>query len=570
MRRVGRREIWRALGTANPAVARARAAVVSQRAFALWGALRADMKLTKDQIDQLVIDYFHDALKSDEAIRVVDFPHNGGARDSLLLEHFRVAGFSDEEIDATIQDSGKQPWHFVLDQVNKTVHDCMEIALQQNDWREGKLVADFLLEDRGIKLEEDGPEYRLLCQGLLRALRDSSRIKLLRSQGDWSGEPLDPLFRRPRAEVLPVPQPPEIPREKPALNELVENFLAEKKGITPKFADDHRAAIKAFEQTLKHPERWYEGTRRDVAHFKDLLLQTPANWTKLYKGKTLPEAVKLAEKSDKPRLSARTVNDKYLSLVSAVLKWTVNNGYITSNPAEGVKVEQAKGAKKKKPRAPFNHAHLKRIFAAPVFTGCKSDKKTAEPGNHRVRDHRYWVPLIALFSGARLNEIGQLARDDVREIDGVLCFRITISEGDGRHLKTEAAERVVPVHSELVKLGLPAYVASIRAKDHDRLFPRWQKGKDGYYSSIFSKWFARFMDSVDLRDKKLVFHSFRHTFIDALRAVNTPKDVRAALVGHEEGDVEGVYGRGYPPRTLLETVDKVSYPGLDLSRLYPS
>ena len=47
------------------------------------------------------------------------------------------------------------------------------------------------------------------------------------------------------------------------------------------------------------------------------------------------------------------------------------------------------------------------------------------------------MPLVALYSGARLNEICQLATDDVQTMDGVQV--IVIRAGGGRLAKTAAA-----------------------------------------------------------------------------------------------------------------------------------
>ena len=61
---------------------------------------------------------------------------------------------------------------------------------------------------------------------------------------------------------------------------------------------------------------------------------------------------------------------------------------------------------------------------------------------------RFWVPLIALFSGMRMNEICQLDVSDIRCVDGVDCFVITSrSNGGGadKKVKTSTSERFVPI-----------------------------------------------------------------------------------------------------------------------------
>jgi hypothetical protein len=64
------------------------------------------------------------------------------------------------------------------------------------------------------------------------------------------------------------------------------------------------------------------------------------------------------------------------------------------------------------------------------------------------------------------------------------------------------------------------------------------------------------------------FHSFRHTFEDGVRDIpNVNKEWRDALQGHGETGVSGEYGLGVRLQRLFEVLEKLSYPGLDLSHL---
>lgn len=575
VRRVGRREIWRSLGTADPGEARVRAARATVIASMVWQRVRSDMSLTKEQINELVVRHYQELLEVDERWRIADKPDLGWRDNPLINAALKVPYFTkgengileptDEAMAEHIRSTGKHDFDVFADGFAHITKICTGVALETNDWADAKVVAEQVLADQGINEPYGSPGYRQLCMGLLRAMHEASKIMLARSAGDYSAIPADPLFK-----VVPAPltMPPvqRRPATAPKLSKVVEDMLAEKPDITAKFKDDYRVAATAFEQTLG-TTWWTEVTRREVAAFKDLLLHTPSNWSKRYRGKPLPEVVKLAAKDERPRLSSRTVNDKYLAPLSTVLKWAVTNGYITENPAHGVKVATAGKAARKKARAPFTVSQLQTLFDAPLFTGCRTNRDYRRPGTHRVRDHRFWVPLIGLFSGARLNEIGQLRKQDFERVSGIWCFRVT-DEGDSeRSLKTLAAVRLVPVHCELLSLGFADYIAGLGGEASDRVFPEWQKGADGYYSSVMSKWFGRLLEDLGLQDRKLVFHSFRHTFIDGLRAAGVEKTLRGALVGHETDDVEEVYGDGYPPAVLQRAVDDVSYAGLDLSKL---
>jgi integrase len=64
-----------------------------------------------------------------------------------------------------------------------------------------------------------------------------------------------------------------------------------------------------------------------------------------------------------------------------------------------------------------------------------------------------------------------------------------------------------------------------------------------------------------------VFHSFRHTFTDALRAAKIERDLKKALLGHSGGDVTDEYGEGFPVEVLNGELQKIVYHGLDLTRL---
>ena len=83
-----------------------------------------------------------------------------------------------------------------------------------------------------------------------------------------------------------------------------------------------------------------------------------------------------------------------------------------------------------------------------------------------------WLPLIALFTGMREAEICQLRAANIQEEDGITF--INVAEQDGTKLKTEAAIRKVPVHSELISCGLLEYVEHVRTQGHRQLFPRAQ------------------------------------------------------------------------------------------------
>jgi integrase len=89
---------------------------------------------------------------------------------------------------------------------------------------------------------------------------------------------------------------------------------------------------------------------------------------------------------------------------------------------------------------------------------------------------------------------------------------------------------------------------------------------DGYESSAFSKRFGRYLERCGVKtNKRLVFHSFRHTIKDLLRESSVDRSVQDAICGHDDGSVQASYGAGYSPKRLHEELHKIKF-SIDLDR----
>ena len=213
---------------------------------------------------------------------------------------------------------------------------------------------------------------------------------------------------------------------------------------------------------------------------------------------------------------------------------------------------------------------------APLYTGCRDDGLGyATPGPERPRNARFWIPLLSMFGGLRLNEACQLDVADIRRIDDVDCFVITERSEDDqtdKRLKTSSSERVVPIHAMLIDLSFMEFVRQRKRAGETKLFGEVPMGATGYRSSTFSAWFRRFVAKAGADSPKTCFHSFRHGFRDALREARIDRDIALALGGWTTASgaasVSDAYGSGYRIATLKEAIDRVRYTGLDLSHLY--
>ncbi|UCV22862.1 site-specific integrase [Ferribacterium limneticum] len=271
--------------------------------------------------------------------------------------------------------------------------------------------------------------------------------------------------------------------------------------------------------------------------YKATLQRLPPNINKSprYRGKSIDEVLALADQPAAPN----TVN-KNLTRISALFRWAVEYGYTSLNPAGGMTIKNPKRANEE--RQAFSDDDLIKLFHREDY---RRERATLP--------HRYWAPLIALFTGARQNEIAQLHLADFYEVDGIPLISIN-DQGEGKRLKTKAGKRTIPVHAELVRLGLLRYVDELRTTNETRLFPELPLQRDGYGQKV-SKWFQRYRRQCGISDNGKVFHSFRHTVIDRLKQADVPKEKIAALVGHEDDSVTfGRYGKDFSSAIMREVV----------------
>ncbi len=184
------------------------------------------------------------------------------------------------------------------------------------------------------------------------------------------------------------------------------------------------------------------------------------------------------------------------------------------------------------------------------------------------------MPLIALHTGMRLNEICQLDTADIREIEGVQCFVVSEASVSGlrdKRLKTGASERLIPVHPTLIECGVLAFVEDQRRAKQVKLFPDIDPGPRGKRAVAFSKWFTQFLRSCGAYRPRTSFHSFRHNFRDELRAARIDHDIAMVLGGWATGGNSSIasenYGGGHRVGSLREAITKLSFAKIDLSHI---
>ncbi len=253
----------------------------------------------------------------------------------------------------------------------------------------------------------------------------------------------------------------------------------------------------------------------------------------------------------------RTVDGK-ISALKSVFSLAVRNDKLSASPLATVFVDQP--SNQEKPVVEFEAEDLQQLFSSAVFTeGQRPGKLKGEAS--------YWLPVIALYTGARLEEIGQLRVEDLKR-DKAAGLYFDITNIDGRSTKNPGAVRKVPVHPKLVALGLLQYVESVRSQG-GQLFPLLKANKKGKHTATFSTGFGEFLrGKVKLLDTRKVFHSLRHTFKTATRAARIPIEIHDAITGHAPKGEGAKYG-STPLSVLADEMVRVKYPGLRIPKWRP-
>jgi len=306
----------------------------------------------------------------------------------------------------------------------------------------------------------------------------------------------------------------------------------------------------------------------DVEDFKICLRNLPPNWKKMLKFKKL-SIRQIAELKHDRTLSDQTIINT-MDKLGAMFEYAVGTKKgITFNPFN--KYTKGKRQKKENTGDMFTHDELTMIFHAIEYVYDKFD-----------HPFMFWLPIIALYTGARLNELCQLHTDDIREHDNILC--ISINEEHEKHTKNETSIRDVPMHPFLLRLGFHIYAEHQRQAGHMLIFNELKRGKKGYIHKP-SHDFNAFLDSLGIISRSKVFHSFRYTVINELHKAGLNTLQIADVVGHDKDSPDEPVAKmtlKYLERTMSpEDITKryadvqrhvgmLKYPGLNLNHLLNS
>lgn len=338
-------------------------------------------------------------------------------------------------------------------------------------------------------------------------------------------------------------------------------------------------------QTILRAVGYFTGLQGDLTldritadlllEFRHQLTTLPDNMTmarKRHGDVSLPRMIELVAANGEACASENNVG-LTMQRLSSLLKWAVQHDLIAKNPADRLVKPSRSKKKASKERLRFTDADLLQLFDFEWFKTGRGRRADSTGRHHSFKPFHYWMPLLAYYTGARCGELCQLHLSDIMQTADGLPFVVITTEMDAqvsehpdesmgpKSLKNQDSEREVPLHPELVRLGLLDYVNRLRAAGFRRLFPElkyWPKGDKRYTADVIKK-FSEQKLSLDLgpdADRK-AFHSYRHTFGDSIcRAQEEQFNNVQLLMGHSlgQGQLRKRYFKGKQAAELLPTL----------------
>ena len=422
--------------------------------------------------------------------------------------------------------------------------------------------ADEAIIREKLLIQKGGDEYRAVVQTVIRARLELLERQEERDGGVWSGKPRD--------DIVTLPEAPEGPPQAKPGESIMEEFekyaAANPNGIKADTLAYSRACIRTFADSLPPGFPASAITKKEVREWYDLLRLLPVKAAEVtaFKGMDIRAIVAANEKLKRPVISRKTAN-KYLSALGGFCRWLTRRGVLDANPTDGL---YDKIDKSRRPVGSYSDAQLQAIFGSPLFNTCAGDGAEHKPGDVRIRDWRFWLPLVALFTGCRMGEIAQLLVEDVRQLHGQWTLYVTDDGGDGsKSLKTGTSRRVIPVHSDLAAIGFLKFRERQAAAGHKRLFPEIKPDARGQISGNPSRWYGRYLQRIKVKhDRTINFHSYRHRFADQCREAGYLDSEFGFILGHADQGAGTTRGYGTIPEGNLarriEIIEAVKFRGL--------
>ncbi len=466
------------LRTSDPGEVKSRQAHVAGYLESVWKALRSSEKTMLTNLQAVALSKELYTAWADEGRQGISAVELGADGEFHLVKDIHV-----EE---------PEEWQAAIETIDR---ECQSEETERVEAMLGPLV-DRLLLSKGISAVTSGSR-QLLLRAFCSALRDAFEVRKRMAQSDYSTDP--------KAQRFPDwVAPEEGSRQRP---------LVSIKGLVDEWWQEAQAAGRAIST--------YESYRRTFRQFAKFLGHDDAS-------RVRPEDV-IAFKDRRLRdgVNAKTVGDSDIAALRSVFQWAVDNRRLSVNPADKVRVKRPRPVQTR--QKGFTAEEASAILA--------SSARYENPREHRkTAAAKRWIPWLCAYTGARVGELVQLRKADVRSENGTWIVTITPEAGTVKDKKV----REVVLHDHLVEQGFPEFVAG-SASGYLFLNVAESAEMRGVWRSIKNR--LRDFARETVTDERVApNHAWRHLFKTLGREAGIADSVLDAICGHAPKSVGGAYG----------------------------
>ena len=352
-----------------------------------------------------------------------------------------------------------------------------------------------------LDAETGSDEWRTIACALCSAELEALSRFVERDEGDFSGQPSAPVLANARA-AEDEPEPVSLAK---LLNDYIKSRTAA--GFMKDKGKRAHGVIEDLRKFLKHGDA-RKITKKDLLEWRDHLLT---------------------------RLAAKTVNDVYLSAVRSLFLWAYENERLPENVAGTVK--QPKPKRQRTREAGYTDAEAVAVLKASRTYQPKEDEFGRVRETPESVNAKRWVPLICAFTGARVSEITQLRKEDVRKEGERWVLRVTPEAGTMK----AGNYRDVPLHSQIVTEGFIQFVEQAGQG------PLFHNGKDpDKFAAKAQRMSNQIADWLRLNEIKpegvQPSHAWRHRFKTVARDLGADMRVVDGIQGHAGRTASDEYG----------------------------
>ncbi len=420
-----------------------------------------------------------------------------------LLERYAASPAPDEAFSKTAPNgpwgATAEPWagqRYQLQQARRARVPAAEQGIV------AKFVGDFLAEKRiGLGTSD----RKAFCEAARDAIDGALGDLQRRFRGDLTDSPT--LARYPDAR-------PNAPQARPSvkITGLIDAWTKGRENVRQRTREEWERRLRQFSDFLGHDDA-LAVTGKDLRRWRDHLR------TKNY--------------------SAGTINDSCIAPVKAIFAAAEAEDVLKVNPFASLKIALKKDKTKEKPVRPYTEAEAANLLKA----ACNRT------------DALRWLTWLFAYTGARMNEVAQLRKEDVRKEGTIPFLRFTTSDAKGHEIKTSSSRRDVPIHKSLVDEGFLEWVDEAKT---GFLFTDLPPGRFGRRGDAASKRYGRWArNEVGITDRRAVAHSWRHRMEDKLREVECPDEVADSILGHAREGQRAAYGDGPPLMVKAKWIAKL-------------